>query len=198
MVCCYRQVQHQWPSQRSPPPWPPPPPLISTTGWHAKESMVTVSCSRWTHLRWDRALVKQKQKNTAHSEHVLMWARKACSAQDPGPRTPQDSPGLPYLHLGSSPPQKTWWGDVQTLNPLVDYFTRWCCLATNFYSLVWCCIATDFCIRSIYTAGLSSDFCLTLSYYTVAHVVALHELDPQLVCVDQHELYQCTLLCGGQ
>ena len=48
--------------------------------WHAKESMVTVSCSRWTHLRWDRAPVKQKNPNTAHSEHVLMWARKACSA----------------------------------------------------------------------------------------------------------------------
>ena len=48
--------------------------------WHAKESMDTVSCSRWTHLRWDRALVKQKNPNTAHSEHVLIWARKACSA----------------------------------------------------------------------------------------------------------------------
>ena len=29
---------------------------------------------------------------------------------------------------------------------------------------------------------------VSLLIYTVAHVVALHELDPQMACVDQHEL----------
>ena len=77
-------------------------------------------------------------------------------------------PGLLSLHLGSSPPEDTYWGDVQTLNPCVsppggehlpmDYLTRWCCLATNFYLLVRCCIATDSYVRSIYAAGLSSGF----------------------------------------
>ena len=75
-------------------------------------------------------------------------------------------PGLPSLHLGSSPPEDTYWGDVQTLNPCVsppggehlpmDYLTRWCCLATNFCLLARCCIATDSYVRSIYAAGLSS------------------------------------------
>ena len=83
-------------------------------------------------------------------------------------------PGLPSLHLGSSPPEDTYWGDVQALNPCVAIWRRtFACglpyalvLLGNELLLVCAVLHSNRLLRPLYLRGRTFvGLCLMLSHY---------------------------------